>query len=463
MRSSQALATRHSAGSLAAEYRAVRAFTERICAPLEVEDHVIQPHPDVSPPKWHLGHTTWFFESFLLQRFDPAYEVFHPRFAFLFNSYYESVGARVERPLRGMLSRPTLREVLAYRHSVDAAMRRLFETLPAENAREFSQLVEIGLHHEQQHQELLFTDLKNILFQNPLQPTYLPHAASLTNTTTVTAKAASMLPVPGGIHQIGVNADEPDFAYDNESPRHKVFLNAFRISNRPVTCGEYLEFIRDGAYQDFRHWLSDGWTRVCSEGWRAPLYWLPRAGETARDASNQSAAEFELFTLGGVREIDPNEPVCHISYYEAAAYASWAGRRLPSEAEWEAAVQHFGVQPDHHSNVAGTAEHPAQFPERFHPAPAQRNDAGEPTPLQMFGDVWEWTGSAYLAYPGYRSLDGALGEYNGKFMSDQMVLRGGSCATPVGHIRATYRNFFQPYQRWQFSGVRLAEDAGESD
>ncbi|MCR9143409.1 MAG: ergothioneine biosynthesis protein EgtB [bacterium] len=467
---------------LANRYRSVRAYTEQICAPLEAEDHVIQPHPDVSPPKWHLGHTTWFFESFLLERFAPDYRAFHPRFAFLFNSYYESVGERVERPRRGMLSRPTLDVVLDYRHAVDAAMHKTFaaiESASPEARAEFQQLVEIGLHHEQQHQELLFTDLKNILFQNPLLPAYRSDSAA---NLSAESSPPRWLDVPGGLYTIGVDANDPAFAYDNESPEHQVYLNPYAIADRPVNCGEFLEFIRDDGYFDFRHWLSDGWSRVCSEGWRAPLYWLPRdVEETGRRQISDKDADLVMYTLGGVREIDPAEPVCHISYYEAAAFASWAGKRLPTEAEWEVAVRQLQIQPTNQSNVAGLAEHGVPFPGRYHPAPANaKNDSrtaaeapgsnnarangADAQAQQIFGDVWEWTGSAYLAYPGYRSLDGALGEYNGKFMSDQMVLRGGSCVTPAGHIRAGYRNFFQPFQRWQFSGLRLAEDAaGRND
>ncbi len=472
---------------LIGHYRSVRSFTERICAPLEVEDHVIQPHPDVSPPKWHLGHTTWFFEAFLLEKFLPDYQVFHPRFAFLFNSYYESVGERVQRPRRGLLSRPTLKTVIEYRHAVDAAMLRAFVSLESESPAlqsEFQQLVEIGLHHEQQHQELLFTDLKNILFQNPLLPTYLSQSATI---LPAAVSRPRFLEIAEGVYSIGIDGSEPGFAYDNESPRHKTYLNAYRIADRPLSCGEFLEFVRDGGYFDFRHWLSDGWAKVCGEGWRAPLYWLPRDADSSLTALSQADmrdADFEIFTLGGVRALDPDEPVCHISYYEAAAYASWAGKRLPTEAEWEVAAERLRAQPADDANVAGSAGHSVAvpFPERYHPAPAQSFLKANATPdggaddsaiaggsdsatqaLQMFGDVWEWTGSAYLAYPGYRSLDGALGEYNGKFMSDQMVLRGGSCATPAGHIRATYRNFFQPFQRWQFSGMRLAEDSQAQD
>ncbi|MEQ9367376.1 MAG: DinB family protein, partial [Leptospirales bacterium] len=301
---------------LATAYHSVRAFTEKICAPLEVEDHVIQPHPDVSPPKWHLGHTTWFFETFLLEQFSSDYRLFHPRFAFLFNSYYESVGERVQRPRRGMLSRPTLSTVIEYRHAVDAAMQRAFETIkeqPSETRAQFQQLLEIGLHHEQQHQELLFTDLKNILFQNPLLPVYMARSAAILSAA---GSPARFLEVPGGVASIGVDAHDPGFAYDNEAPRHKVYTNSYRIADRPVTCGEFLDFIRDGGYEDFRHWLSDGWSRVCGEGWRAPLYWLPRDAEhTGRRDIPHKDADFAVFTLGGLRDLDPAEPVCHISYY----------------------------------------------------------------------------------------------------------------------------------------------------
>lgn len=440
----------------------MRDYTVRICAPLEVEDHVVQPHPDVSPPKWHLGHTTWFFETFLLEQYTPRYTVHHPRYGFLFNSYYESVGERILRPERGLLTRPTVAEVLAYRAAIDEAMEALLASLATqgradEETAEVLRLVKIGLHHEQQHQELLFTDLKNILANNPLLPAYLPADASSIAGQSVPLR---MLAVPGGLHPIGHDAQRESFAYDNESPRHKTYFETLRIANRPVSCGEYLEFIRDGGYRDFRHWLSDGWSRVCTEGWSAPLYWMDASRPTLHSGVLSPDTEFQVFTLNGLRDLDLSEPVCHISYYEAAAYANWAGKRLPTEAEWETAVKHFEVTPEAsgQGNVAGLRQDGVPLPERYHPAAPSSNAADTNTPLQIFGDVWEWTGSAYLAYPGYQALDGALGEYNGKFMSDQMVLRGGSCATPAGHIRATYRNFFQPFQRWQFSGVRLADN-----
>jgi ergothioneine biosynthesis protein EgtB len=453
-------------------FQQVRSFTERICAPLEIEDHVIQPSEDVSPPKWHLGHTTWFFETFLLERFQPGYRCYHPGFAFLFNSYYESAGERILRPRRGLISRPTVAEVRAYRAAIDKGIADLFASVSEADRKQFCDLVEIGVHHEEQHQELLFTDIKSILFHNPLWPVYLeraagavaradsPAVASPSPTSAARQAPPRFLPVGGGVHAIGVDNQGLAFAYDNESPKHRVYVNDFSIASRPVTCGEYLEFIRDGGYRDFRHWLSDGWSRVNAENWQAPLYWVP-APDGRRPFSPATPARdlrFQIFTLGGLRDIDPDEILCHISYYEALAYASWAGYRLPTEAEWEISAQHFELSETMSGNFAGTREHGVPHPERYHPGTAGTDAAN--VPAQMFGDVWEWTGSAYLPYPGYRSLDGALAEYNGKFMSDQMVLRGGSCATPAGHIRATYRNFFQPYQRWQFSGLRLARDGG---
>ncbi len=420
---------------IARRFDGVRAFTENLCGPLVVEDYVVQTMDDVSPPKWHIAHVTWFFETFVLKKFDASYSEFHPQFGYLFNSYYESVGERWARPRRGHLSRPTVEQVYEYRHYVDEHFRRLVERLPAERAAEFCDVVEIGLHHEQQHQELLFTDLKHILAQSPLHPVYREDGAWVSGRS---AADLRFVEFEGGVHEIGyATEDDGPFHYDNEGPRHRTYLEDFRLANRPVSCGEYIEFIRDGGYHDFRLWLSDGWAKVQNEGWRAPLYWEERDGK------------WFAFTLGGFREVDPNEPVCHVSFYEANAYATWAGRRLPTEAEWEVAARRQNLDP-HAGNFADGS--------RCHPEPPDLGHSSDYSALlQMFGDVWEWTGSAYLPYPGYRPLDGALGEYNGKFMSDQMVLRGGSCATPRGHARASYRNFFQSYQRWQFSGLRLAE------
>lgn len=413
-------------------FRKTRRLSARLCEPLAVEDYVVQTMPDASPAKWHLGHTTWFFENFILSKFESGFEPFHARFNFLFNSYYESQGERVARPDRGLCSRPTVQEVYSYRNSVEEHLELLLRDLSEEVEGEVLALLEIGIHHEQQHQELILTDLKHCFFMNALRPDYRPDCAPAS--FGAAAGETRFLSVPGGTYEIGHDPSR-GFAYDNECPRHAVLLQDFAIASRPVTCGEYLAFIEDGGYQEFRHWLSDGWARIQAEGWRAPLYW------------EQVEGTWKIWTLTGARSIDPDEPVTHVSYYEALAFASWAGCRLATEQEWEIAADRLCP-----------AIRAGNFldQERYHPARASQ--AGEGL-QQMFGDVWEWTGSAYLPYPGYRPLAGALGEYNGKFMIDQMVLRGGSCATPADHIRSSYRNFFQPYQRWQFSGFRLARDA----
>lgn len=404
--------------SLSALFREVRGLTEWLACPLTAEDQSIQSMPDASPTKWHLAHTTWFFETVVLQPHLPGYRCFDERYHFLFNSYYEALGARHPRPKRGMLSRPAAREILEYRDYVDHALERFIVKL---DDRGIAELVVLGLHHEQQHQELILTDIKHAFFLNPLLPSYVAPRLQ----TVQQAPKMEWFEHPGGIVEIG--HDGEGFAFDNEGPRHEVLLRPFRLASRPVTCGEYQDFIDDGGYARPDLWLSDGWAQSQSEGWKAPLYWMD---------------DGKIFTLSGVRPISPEEPVCHISLYEAAAYAAWSGKRLPTEFEWEtfAAGQtvrgHF-VDPLH--------VHP-------HSAPASGL-------TQLFGDVWEWTRSSYDPYPGFRPFDGNLAEYNGKFMVGQNVLRGGSCATPAGHIRATYRNFFPPSARWQFSGIRLAEDA----
>ncbi len=400
-------------------YEEVRALTEALAALLLAEDQTIQSMPDVSPTKWHRGHTSWFFETFLLVPRLDGYEVFHPLFGYLFNSYYETVGARHPRPHRGLISRPGVREVADYRAHVDAAMCRLLAGGPYEEAVE---LFELGLHHEQQHQELLLMDIKHVLSQNPLQPAY----ASLASPATSQAPRQVWVEHPGGLVEVG--HDGAGFAFDNEGPRHQVWLQPFALASRPVTNGEWLEFMDDGGYRHPALWLSDGWYTLQAEGWQAPLYW------TERDD------EWELFTLGGPRPLDPAEPVCHVSYYEADAFARWAGVRLPTEFEWEAIAASLPVE--------------GRFLDQavLHPRPAPASAR----PSQMFGDVWEWTASAYLPHPGYQPPEGAVGEYNGKFMVNQQVLRGGCCATPPGHMRATYRNFFPAASRWMFGGVRLA-------
>ncbi|MBF2078471.1 MAG: ergothioneine biosynthesis protein EgtB [Synechococcales cyanobacterium T60_A2020_003] len=402
-------------------YNQVRSLSAALCAPLALEDYGIQSMPDVSPPKWHLAHTSWFFETFLLTPFLPGYEIFHPKFGYLFNSYYEAVGDRHPRPERGLLSRPTVEQVYRYRAYVDDGMRSLLQN-PSE-PEQILFLVELGLHHEEQHQELLVTDIKHGLGMNPLYPAY--HQPPIAPAKT-TSSPLQWIEYGGGLDSLGY-ADK-DFCFDNETPQHTVYLQDYRLASRPVTNGEYLEFIEAGGYTTAEYWLSEGWATIRSQRWDAPLYWQKIDGE------------WWTMTLHGLQRINEHEPVCHVSFYEADAFAHWAGYRLPTEAEWEHAAR--SLAPKGHFLEC----------DRLHPQPAQ----GYTNPDQLFGDVWEWTQSAYLPYPGFKTAPGAVGEYNGKFMSNQMVLRGGSCATPPGHIRATYRNFFPPSARWQFSGIRLA-------
>ncbi len=403
--------------SLADRYRAVRALTERLCEPLALEDYQLQSMPDASPPKWHLAHTAWFFETFVLAPVEPEFRPFHPQFGFLFNSYYEAVGARWPRAARGLLSRPTVDEVMAYRHAVDERVLGLLEHVEPELAA----IVELGLNHEQQHQELLLTDLKHAFGLNPLRPAYAqPRTASPSAAT-----ALRWHDFPAGVRPLGHVG--VGFSFDNELPRHRIFLEPFQIASRLVTAGEYLAFLDDGGYRRPELWLADGWATLQREGWAAPMHWSKDSGEWA------------VFTLSGVRQLSAHEPVCHVSFYEADAFARWAGARLPTEGEWETAVSGREVA----GNFLGTGA--------LHPVVAE--DRG-----QFFGDVWEWTASPYSPYPGYRPAPGAVGEYNGKFMCNQMVLRGGSCATPADHMRPAYRNFFPPDARWQFSGLRLARD-----
>jgi len=406
---------------LADRYREVRAASEGLCAPLSPEDCGLQSMPDASPVKWHLAHTSWFFETLVLEQL-PGYTPFHADFRLLFNSYYQSVGAQHPRPERGVLSRPSLEEVRAYRRHVDQGILHLLDAgAPLSSLA----VVELGLHHEQQHQELILSDLKHAFSRNPLRPVYRERASE-------PAGAAQRLRwhgFGGGLREIG-HAGQ-GFAFDNERPRHRVFVEAFELASRPVTNAEFMAFVRDDGYARPELWLSDGFATVAARGWRAPLYWEERDGET------------RIFTLAGMIPLRADEPVCHVSHYEADAYARWAGARLPTEAEWEVAAQE--------------APREGGFVEtgRLHPAPSQ---PCEGHPAALFGDVWEWTSSAYTPYPGFRPLAGALAEYNGKFMSNQLVLRGGSCATPQSHIRASYRNFFPPDARWQWSGIRLARD-----
>jgi ergothioneine biosynthesis protein EgtB len=402
-------------------YRQVRRATEALAAPLSAEDQMVQSMPDASPVKWHLAHTTWFFETFVLQGLEGEPGA-RPDRALLFNSYYEAVGTRVARAHRGLLSRPSLAEVQAYRRAIDERMARWLEAdrLPAERAR----LVELGLAHEEQHQELILTDIKHALFANPLAPAYTEAPAG--------DPAGRGRPLVWRRHEeriAWIGHDGAGFSFDNERPRHRALVAGFELASRLVTADEYLEFIRDGGYRRATLWLSDGWAEVQASGWQAPLYWGEEEGGWC------------VYTLRGRRPLDPGEPVCHLSYYEADAYARWAGARLPTELEWEVAAGEPGTEG---AFLESGALHPTA--------------AGGEGPAQLFGDCWEWTASAYAPYPGFRPEEGAAGEYNGKFMSGQMVLRGGSCATPRSHIRATYRNFFPPGARWQFSGVRLARD-----
>ena len=411
-------------------YLDVRHLSHALCQPLAIEDYVVQPVASTSPPKWHLAHTTWFFETFILQPFMTDYRPYHPLYSYLFNSYYRHVGERWERPKRGDLSRPTVQDVYAYRAAVDDRMMQLIDTLDAPQWSEAYDRIVLGMHHEQQHQELLVTDIKYILATNPLYPVYHTAPPAMSSPS---GCAAHFVPFAGGIYEMGYDA--AGFCFDNEQPAHRVLLQDFALQNRLVSNGEYLAFIEDGGYGDFRHWLSNGWDTVQREAWDAPLYWQRLDGQ------------WHEMTLTGLRALDVHAPVTHMSYYEAAAYASWAGKRLPTEAEWEVAARCTGA-----TAAAGNFVET----QNFHPMPVPQQADGL---VQMLGDAWEWTGSAYLPYPGYRQGPGALGEYNGKFMVDQMVLRGGSCATPRSHIRVTYRNFFPSCERWQFTGIRLADEA----
>jgi len=402
-----------------------------LCLPLENEDYGVQPMADASPPKWHLAHTSWFFETFLLKPYLRDYQPFHERFEYLFNSYYNGVGEPFPRHLRGSLSRPTVAEVFAYRKHVDGQMESLFgDTLTPELA----ELVTLGLHHEQQHQELLVTDIKYNLGHNPLFPSLQPAAPHEPNEAVhpVATAEADCQDFPGGLVSVGARGDS--FCFDNELPRHQYYLEPYRLARRPVSNAEFLEFMIDGGYDTPSLWLSDGWQWLqTNPDCRSPLYWRKHDGEW-----------FEYQLTSGLEPLNARAAVCHVSFYEADAFARWAGARLPLEEEWEAAAAALDTSHGHFADAG-----------RLHPLPA----ASQAGLKQMFGDVWEWTVSAYSPYPGYRPPTGTIGEYNGKFMSNQRVLRGGSCATPADHLRVSYRNFFYPPDRWQFSGIRLASDA----
>jgi len=418
--------------SLLSRYDEVRAYTERLAAPLSPEDQTVQSMPDVSPTKWHRAHVTWFFETFLLAQNETDFAPFQEKYWFLFNSYYEAVGPRYARPLRGVISRPGVHDVGVYRGNVDDRMRRLIDTVDEGTLTKLAPTIELGFHHEQQHQELLLMDIKHVLSLNPLEPVYagLPRSGGV-------AGELGWLDYPGGLVEVGHDpAADGGFAFDNELPRHQEWLPDYRLADRLVTNGEWLEFIADGGYRRPELWLSDGWAKINTDGWTAPFYW-----------TNRDGVWYE-HTLTGTHPLDPELPVCHVSHYEADAYASWAGKRLPTEAEWEHAARLDGADATRSIVDLGDLQ-------TWHP-----KASGAPTGRlrQLFGDCWEWTSSSYLPYPGFHPAAGAIGEYNGKFMSAQMVLRGGSALTPVGHTRSSYRNFFPSGARWPMTGIRLADD-----
>ncbi len=413
-------------GAHGLRFRAVRRLTETLCSPLAVEDYVAQSMPDASPAKWHLAHATWFFETFVLSRAWPDDAPFHPGYGYLFNSYYNAIGDRVPRPQRGLLTRPTVEDVYRYRAHVDERMEHLLAD--AELTARLGPIIELGLHHEQQHQELLLTDIKHLFSLNPLRPAYHSHA----QVSLVRPPRLRWHTYPAALHWIGHSG--AGFAFDNELPRHRVYADEFQLASRLVTNAEYQAFIDDHGYGRPEYWLSDGWDASRAQRWQAPLYW------------EQHHGRWHTMSLSGFGAVNPDEPVTHVSYYEADAFARWSEARLPTETEWEIAA---AVQPVEGNLLAEGLMHPRPL------VP----DAQNPTaPAQLFGDVWEWTSSSYAPYPGYAPAAGALGEYNGKFMCNQFVLRGGSCATPPLHVRPTYLNFFPPSARWQFSGIRLARD-----
>lgn len=402
----------------------IRQDSENICAPLEIEDYGIQTIDDTSPPKWHLAHTSWFFETFILKPFLKNYKEFHPLFAHLFNSYYELAGTYHPRPERGLLSRPTVKEVYAYRSHINHAMQELLADLQHDDRSNIEMLTNIGMHHEQQHQELILTDIKHIFACNPLKPVYRELIVPAGNT----AINMGWHEQAGGVYEVGANFND-QFVYDNETPRHKQYIKAYSIASCLITNGEYLSFMEDGGYQRPEFWLSDGWKTVRSQNWQSPLYW------------EKHDNQWYIMSLSGLRKLDDYAPVSHVSFYEADAYARWSEKRLPFEGEWEVVANNIAIE--------------GNFRDQDYLQPIAATTTGL---TQFYGDVWEWTRSSYAAYPGYKATPGALGEYNGKFMNSQMVLRGGSCFTPANHIRTSYRNFFYPKDRWQMSGIRLAED-----
>ena len=414
---------------LRARFHRVRSLSEELVETLEIEDFVVQTCADVSPMKWHLAHTSWFFETFVLQVYDNSYRTPNSKYGELFNSYYNSVGPQFSRPNRGTLSRPTVSEVMAYREIVTSKTTEFLEGLPEELTQDVSTRIELGINHEQQHQELMLTDIKHVFGQNPLLPSYVSRE-EFPAADPVTPQWCEF---EGGLCDMGYSGD--GFSFDNECPQHTVFLQPYALCTELVTQGEFLEFMDAGGYANHSLWLSDGWDRVQNEQWTHPLYWHKK---------NQD--EWFVMTLSGLKKLDPNAPVCHLSFFEADAYARWRGCRLPTESEWEhAAVKNGGVASSKGTLLEDKIYHPV--------GKTTKNDLRM---RHLFGEVWEWTSSAYTPFPGYRAGPGALGEYNGKFMNAQRVLRGGSCASSLEHLRPSYRNFFQPEKRWQFSGLRLA-------
>ncbi len=427
-------------------FHQIRNFTSSLCATLEPEDCVVQSMPDVSPTKWHLAHTTWFFETFILKKFVPGYRAEIPEYAYLFNSYYNAAGDMHRRDLRGLISRPTVSQAQRYRASIDSHIDDLLSDAGEKLVDAIEPILVLGIHHEQQHQELLITDIKHVFAQNPLYPVYRDgrahHPVRAEKRTATECRPYGFIDFEHAMVEIG--HDGRGFGYDNEGPRHQALVPGFSLGSRLVTNGEYIAFIEDNGYRRPEFWLSLGWMTVNEQRWDAPLYWTKRDGT------------WWNFTLSGFRPVAESEPLTHVSYFEADAYATWAGARLPTEFEWERAASDCPIEGNF---IENELFHPAAVtPKAFDAVSAERPEQQDRHLVQMFGDVWEWTRSAYSPYPGYRAAPGALGEYNGKFMCNQYVLRGGSCATSRTHIRRTYRNFFQPEKRWQFTGIRLARD-----